>query len=69
MEVTFDDGSKLRAETHSYYPFMLPWSAQGQDVQTYNADISRALANLLEKKSPNKDRLGGSTFAFRFTPS
>ncbi len=64
VEVTFHDGSKLRVETHSYYPFMLPWSVQGLNEQTYNADISRAVANLLEKKSPNKDRLGGSTFAY-----
>src|SRR5262249_27707583 len=41
---------------------MLPWSLGVQREQTYNADISRAVANLLGKKSPNKDRLGGSTF-------
>ena len=62
VEVTFDDGTKLTAETHSYYPFMLPWSLGIQREQTYNADISRAVANLLGKKSPNKDRLAGSTF-------
>ena len=63
-EVTFDDGAKLTAETDSYYPFMLPWSLGVQRGQTYNADISRAVADLLGKKSPNKDRLGGSTFAY-----
>ena len=26
VEVTFDDGAKLKVETHSYYPFMLPWT-------------------------------------------
>lgn len=64
VEATFEDGAKLRAETHSYYPFMLPWSVGAQGEQTYNADISRAVANLLRRKSPNKDRLGGSTFAY-----
>ncbi len=64
VEVTFEDGSKLGAETHSYYPFMLPWSVQGLNGQTYNADLSRVVANLLEKKSPNKDRLRGSTFSY-----
>ncbi len=64
VEVTFDDGAKLRAETHSYYPCMLPWSVGAQGEQTYNADISRAVANLLGKKSPNKDRVSGSTFAY-----
>ena len=64
VDVSFDDGTKLRAETHSYYPFMLPWSVGGKDGQTYNADISRAVADLLGKKSPNRDRLSGSTFAY-----
>jgi hypothetical protein len=64
VEVTFEDGAQLKAETHSYYPFMLPWSVGTQGDKTYNADISRAVANLLGKKSPNKDRLGGSTFAY-----
>lgn len=64
VEVTFDDGAKLTAETHSYYPFMLPWALGTQREQTYNADISRAVADLLGKKSPNEDRLGGSTFPY-----
>lgn len=64
MEVTFEDGAKLNAGTHSYYPFMLPWSVGAQGEQTYNADISRAVANLLGKKSANKNRLGGSTLAY-----
>jgi len=64
VEVAFEDGARLRAGTHSYYPFMLPWSVGVQGEQTYNADISRAVASLLGKKSPNKGRLGGSTFAY-----
>ncbi len=49
------DGSKLTAWSH-YLPL---------NGQTYNADISRAVARpAREKKSPNKDRLGGSTFAY-----
>ncbi len=64
VEVTLDDGAKLRAETHSYYPFMLPWSVGPQGEQSYNANISRAVADLLGKKSPNRDRLRGSTFAY-----
>jgi hypothetical protein len=64
VEVTFDDGAKLTAETHSYYPYMLPWSLGAKGEQTYNADISRAVANLLGKKSPNRDRLGGANFAY-----
>jgi hypothetical protein len=64
VEVTLDDGSKLQAETNSQYAFMVPWSVGSTGVRTYNADISRAVANLLGKKSPNKERLAGSTFAY-----
>jgi hypothetical protein len=63
IDVTFNDGSHLKAETHSYYPLMLPWAVGEQGVQTYNADISRALAELLGRKSPNKQRLAGGTLA------
>ncbi len=63
VEITFDDGSRLSAETHSYYPFMLPWVIEGSGAQTFNADISRALSALLPKKAPNKERLMGVNFA------
>jgi len=63
IDVTFDDGSHLKAETHSYYPSMLPWTVGEQGQQTYNADISRALANLLGRKSPNRERLAGGALA------
>lgn len=64
VEVIFDDGSQLNAETDSQYPFMVPWRVSSNDAPTYNADISRAVANLLSKKSPNKDRLAGSGVAY-----
>lgn len=63
VNVVFEDGAALRAETHSYYPFMLPWSVGPRGQTTYNAGISRAVAGLLGKKSPNKNRLAGSTLA------
>jgi hypothetical protein len=63
VEVILGDGSKLAAETHSYYPFMLPWAIEGSGAQTFNADISRALSRLLPRKAPNKERLAGSDFA------
>lgn len=37
VEVRFDDGTKLTAETHSYDPFMLPWSLGVQREQTVPA--------------------------------
>jgi hypothetical protein len=36
-EVTFDDGSRLTAKTHSYYVFMIPWTVSGKG-ETFNAD-------------------------------
>lgn len=58
VEIFFDDGSKLSAESDSYGVFMLPWSMNGQrDAYNYNADISRAIAALLPAESPNKTTL------------
>lgn len=64
--VTFDDGRRLEAATHSYYSFMLPWSTGKGSEATYNADISRAVADLLEKNSPTRKLLLGSPFAEEF---
>ncbi|WP_420238247.1 WG repeat-containing protein [Telmatobacter bradus] len=64
IEVHFIDGSKLTAESNSYYAFMIPWKVQGaQSLKTYNAAISRAVSALLPSKSPNKERLSGEGFA------
>ncbi len=63
IDVMFDDGTHLKAETRSYYPFMLPWTIGEQGQRTYNADISRALANLIDRKSPNRERLAGGALA------
>jgi hypothetical protein len=58
VEVVFNDGSKLSAESYSYDVFMLPWSMKGDRI-TYNADISRAIAALLADESVNKSTLAG----------
>ncbi|HET8887771.1 MAG TPA: hypothetical protein VFQ41_02635 [Candidatus Angelobacter sp.] len=62
VEIVFDDGSKLSAESYSYSPFMLPWSMKGRRF-TYNADISRAVAALLPAESANKGELAGDELA------
>jgi hypothetical protein len=62
VEVSFDDGTKLTARSHSYYLMMLPWevtSPQGTR-KTFNADISRAIAAIMPKKAANRERLVGS---------
>lgn len=65
--IEYDDGSKVTASTHSYYVFMIPWQVGSQDGETYNADISRAVAALLPKNSVNKERLGGDGLAGKLT--
>ena len=62
VEIVFDDGSKLSAESYSYSAFMLPWSMKGRRF-TYNADISRAIAALLPAESVNKSTLAGDELA------
>ena len=62
VEIVFNDGSKLSAESYSYSVFMLPWSMKGRRF-TYNADISRAIAALLPAESVNKSTLAGDELA------
>jgi hypothetical protein len=59
--VTFDDGSTLSAETHAWYEFMLPWKVprDGNTSETFNADISRAVAALMPQKATNRYRIAG----------
>lgn len=68
VEIVFDDGSKLWAESvlQSDSVFMLPWIMKGRRV-TYNADISRAIASLLPVGSVNKEMLAGDELASRLT--
>jgi len=60
--VTFADGSTIAALSHSYYVFMLPWrlGTGESSVRTYNANISRAVAALMEEGATNRERLQGA---------
>ncbi|MGC1648891.1 MAG: WG repeat-containing protein [Candidatus Sulfotelmatobacter sp.] len=69
VDVVFEDGSKLVAESHSYYVFMLPWKISGLKTDTYNAEISRAVSALLPADSVNKERLAGNGLAEQLTDS
>lgn len=62
VELTFENGSKIRASSHSYYVYMLPWTFDGENDESYNVDISRAVSALLPPKTVNKERLGGDDF-------
>lgn len=66
VRIEFSDGSQLKLTSHSYYEFMLPWTLSEADgKETYNADISRAVAALLPPKSVNGERLAGLGLASR----
>ncbi len=67
ITVALANGQRWVAASHSYYPFMLPWTVNltGQDRKTYNADISRAIAALTPTGSFNRDRLDGEELGTR----
>jgi hypothetical protein len=69
VDVVFEDGSRLVAESHSYYVFMLPWKISGLKTDTYNAEFSRAVSALLPAGSVNKERLAGNGLAEQLTDS
>lgn len=59
--VICDDGSALSASSQSYHVFMLPWRlGNASTVKTFNANISRAVAALMEKDATNWERLQGA---------
>jgi hypothetical protein len=65
VEIAFSDDSHLTLTSHSYYEFMLPWTIHGSDNrETYNVEISRAIAALLPPEAVNKKRLRGPGFGF-----
>lgn len=66
VEIVFNHGSKLSAESYSYSSFMLPWSMKGRGF-TYNADISRSIVALLPAESVNKSTLAGDELASELT--
>jgi len=61
VEITEPDASKTIVSSDEQPSFMLPWKIvkNNKTTQTYNAEISRALAALLPKKFVNRDRLSG----------
>jgi hypothetical protein len=61
VRLTFEDGSTATVSSNSQQPFMLPWKVElgGATHITYNANISRALAAILPKKTVNRPRISG----------
>jgi hypothetical protein len=59
--VKLTNGEKLAGESHSYWPFMLPWKIG--ERETYNGRISRVLSALMPRNGSNRARLGGDNMA------
>lgn len=61
VEVMEDGGNKIVASSNAQQLFMLPWKVTNgeQKVETYSAEITRAVVALLPKKFTNRERLSG----------
>ena len=61
VRLTFEDGSAVTVSSNSQQPFMLPWTVElgGATHVTYNANISRAIAAILPKKTVNRPLISG----------
>ena len=61
VEVVFEDGSTVSALSTSQYLFMLPWKVKrsAEEVTTFNADVSRAVAAMMPEKTTNRSRIAG----------
>jgi len=66
VEILFDGGEVWSASSGSQYEFMIPWTVRARrpDFRTFNADVSRNIANLLPLKSVNRNRLVGDSLNF-----
>jgi len=62
VTVTLEDGSAVFAKSSAWDPFMLPWRLGREGEKTYNANISRALADLMPPGTTNRERLAGKGF-------
>ncbi len=66
IETTGADGRVINVSSKAQPLFMLPWviSGDGRRLETYNADIARAVASLMPKKFANKERLAGAGLGY-----
>jgi hypothetical protein len=58
-QLVLQNGAQVTLTSDSQNPYMLPWcvTANGATTKTYNADVSRALFDLLPRKFDNRERL------------
>lgn len=61
VTVVFVDGSRTILSSQSQSEFMLPWKIEGtsESGETYNKNISVAVAAMLPRKATNRERISG----------
>ena len=61
VTILYDDGSRTVISSHSQSEFMLPWNVEGVNatIETFNKNISVALAAIMPKKATNRERVSG----------
>jgi hypothetical protein len=61
VTVNYEDGTSLLLSSHSQSDFMLPWNISDRS-ETFDRNLSIAVANLLPKAATNRARLIGEDF-------
>jgi hypothetical protein len=61
VTILYTDGSRTILSSHSQSEFMLPWKVEVSDtsVETFNKNISVALAAIMPEKVTKRDRISG----------
>ncbi|HET9305890.1 MAG TPA: hypothetical protein VFO46_07685 [Candidatus Sulfotelmatobacter sp.] len=61
VTILYDDGSRTVISSHSQSEFMLPWKVEGGNatVETFNKNISVALAAIMPERATNRERVSG----------
>jgi hypothetical protein len=67
VTVLYTDGSRVVLSSHSQSEFMLPWKVEvgGAGVETFNKNISVAVAALMPENATNRDRVSGEGLRLR----
>jgi hypothetical protein len=65
VTLSHSDGSSIVVSSNSQGEYMLPWKIERPNgsFETFNRNISIALANLLPKEATNRERIAGDGFA------
>jgi len=64
VTILYDDGSRTVISSHSQSEFMLPWKVESGNAtaETFNKNISVALAAIMPKNATNRERASGQGF-------